>query len=520
MPVRRPTDPTPEPETPVPPKPPPATEPSALGSYGVPSIDAHDAAFLAGSQAVAAKRGVRVDPRVLKGMMGGESGEDGTYPVERCRPFDGHPGPRSCGPMQIKWGFHVQRCPECDEGTVAGHVEMAAHIIGMTMQAHRCDEYEAYVRGYLTSDDINGTSQQAAVKAIKQRVAAMVKDARADGPVPEPKPEPKPEADPWRPYPYPTMVDLVVQKPGEGAGFNRCAFRRPNIRGFATHITDGPPSQSIEFFAEFFGTGGARAWDALTDLVVGWDGRIGLLNDWRDPDRGGTRAGWANGGVDGLEGEGVAFYRRFPAINEALVSCEHCQKAGGQWSDAMLESTIEIRTAIAQELKCPADSYPYHPAYGGVSIEQQHRNFATKSCPAEPYISKYDKAVRIAVKEKLAAWQGGGATPPPPEPVKTFTDWGMTEAHVANYFGVLTRVNADGTVDELPFDPKGPVSLSWLKRAEEEGTFPEAEEMRLWDSNLRPGQEWWVTWEGGWTLVKSAGDTRDVWRWLDRLEDA
>ncbi|MBA3585635.1 MAG: hypothetical protein H0W36_14155 [Gemmatimonadetes bacterium] len=516
MPVRRPTDPT----VPVLPKPPPiSTESYVLGSYGVPSIDAHDAAFLAGSHAVAAKRGVRVDPRVLKGMMGGESGEDGTYPVERCRPFDGHPGPRSCGPMQIKWGFHVQRCPECDEGTVAGHVEMAAHIIGMTMLAHVCDEYEAYIRGYLTSDDINGTSQQAAVKAIKKRVARMEADADA-GPS-KPKPEPPEPADPWRPYPYPKMVNLIVQKPADdNAGFNRCAFRRPNIRGFCTHITDGPPSQTIEFFASFFGTGGERAWDALTDLVVGWDGRIGLLNDWRDPERGGTRAGWANGGVDGLEGEGVAFFRRFPAINEVLVSCEHAQKAGGEWSDAMLASTIELRTAIAQELKCPADSYPYHPSHGGVSIEQQHRNFATKSCPAEPYIGRYDKAVRIAVKEKLAAWQGGSVVAPPPEPVKTFTDWGMTLAHVANYFGVLHRVNAGGTVDKLPFDPAGPVSLVWLKRCEEEGKFPEAEEMRLFDSGIRPGQEWWITFEGGWTLVKSAGDTRDAWRWLDRLEDA
>ncbi|MDQ3125873.1 MAG: hypothetical protein M3Q74_09765, partial [Pseudomonadota bacterium] len=302
--------------------------------------------------------------------------------------------------------------------------------------------------------------------------------------------------------------------------FDRCAFRRPNIRGFCTHITDGPPSQTIEFFADFFGTGGPRAWDALTDLVIGYDGRIGLLNDWRDPNRGGTRAGWANGGTDGLEGDGVAFYRRFPAINQVLVSCEHCQKAGGAWSDAMIAASIEVRTAIAQELRCPAAAYPHHPAYGGVSIEQQHRNFATKSCPANPYIGTHDAAVRREVKAKLAAWQGGGAPVPPPEPVKTFTDWHMTLEHVAHAFGTLTRHNPDGTADELRFDPTGPVSLAWLRRCEERGEFPEAEEMRVWDTGAYPGTEWWVTFEGGWNLIKPAGDTRAAWAWLDEIEAA
>ena len=51
---------------------------------------------------------------------------------------------------------------------------------------------------------------------------------------------------------------------------------------------------------------GKRAGDALTDTVIGRDGRIGLLNDWRDPERGGRRAGWANGTATGTGGDGVA----------------------------------------------------------------------------------------------------------------------------------------------------------------------------------------------------------------------
>jgi hypothetical protein len=358
----------------------------------------------------------------------------------------------------------------------------------------------------------NGENRQTIELAISQ-FCDRINAWRAMGGGEEPK------TDPWRPYPYPKMVDLIVPKPRDGAGFDRVAFRRPHIRGFCTHITDGPQTQSIEFFRDFFGTGGARAYDALTDLVIGADGRIGLLNDWRDPERGGTRAGWANGGTDGLEGDGLAFYRRFPAINSALVSCEHASKAGQAWTDAMIEATVEVRTAIAQELRCPAASYPVHPAWG-VSIEQQHRNFATKNCPAEPYISRHAPVVLREVKAKLAAWQGGDVDIPPPAPVRTFTDFGFTEEQVAYWFGTMRRHNADGTVDDLPFDPTGPLSLLWLKRCEERNVWPEAEEMKQFDSRIAEGKEWFASWEGGWTAVAPVGDGRAGWRWLDEIGEA
>lgn len=46
----------------------------------------------------------------------------------------------------------------------------------------------------------------------------------------------------WSPLPYPAMVDLVVAKPGKGAGFDRCAPRGPRIVGFCDHITAGEGS--------------------------------------------------------------------------------------------------------------------------------------------------------------------------------------------------------------------------------------------------------------------------------------
>jgi hypothetical protein len=515
-----PTDkPAPKPITPTP-KPGPIAK---IGSYGNASIDQWDEAFVHATDEVARKKGVRVNPRIIKAMMDVETGGNGNYPADRCRGSDGYDNVPACGPMQIKYPYHRQRCMECDFTTVPGQIELATHIIGDKMKELNTDEYHALVApgGYFPGDDVNGTTQGSYVARVRKLVAAMERSAVATPTPPKPTPSPEPAKDPWRPYPYPPMVDLLVAKPAEGAGFTRCAFRRPLIQGFTTHITDGPPSQSIEFFAEFFGTGGARAWDALTDLVIGFDGRIGLLNDWRDPNRGGTRAGWANGWGNegpGFENGGQEFYRKYPDINVVLVSCEHCQKAGGVWSDAMIDASIEIRTAIAQELKIPAASYPINPRTG-LSVEQEHRNFAQKSCPADPYISVHRHVIIPEVKVKLAAWQGGEVDIPAPEPAKTYTDWGLSLEQVAHEFGILTRYNADGTVDELPFDPgpTGAVSLAWLNRCEKEGIFPEAEELRLWDSEVRPGEEWWASFEGGWRLIRSAGDNRDVWKWLDEM---
>lgn len=321
-----------------------------------------------------------------------------------------------------------------------------------------------------------------------------------------------PTADPWRPYPYPAMVPLIVRKPQDGAGFDRCPFRRPLIRGFCTHITDG--GGQIEGIKALFE--GPRAYDALADLVIGRDGRIGLLNDWRDPANGGTRAGWANGGTDGLEGEGIAYFRKFPDINVNLVSCEHIAAAGQAWTDAQIASSIEVRTALAQELRIPAATYPVKPEWG-VSSEQQHRNFATKPDPGEPYISTLDPIVRREVKAKLAAWQGDVTTPPPPPPADPtrYTRFGFTLEQISGYFGTMRRFNRDGTTDDLPFDPKGPLSLLWMARCNQEGKFPEAEELHIYDSTIAPGEEQFATWEGGWVCYLPLNNQMAGWRWLD-----
>jgi len=121
-----------------------------------------------------------------------------------------------------------------------------------------------------------------------------------------------------------------------------------------------------------------------------------------------------------------------------------------------------------------------------------------------------------AVRAKLKAWQGGRTSPPavpPPEPAST--RFGFTREQVATFFGTMTRRNRDGTTDALPFDETGPLSLLWLERCEAEGRFPEAEEIRIFDSAVADGEEWWATWEGGWTAWCPLAEGRAGWRWLD-----
>jgi hypothetical protein len=319
----------------------------------------------------------------------------------------------------------------------------------------------------------------------------------------------------WAPMPYPPLVELIVSKPYDGAGFYRVAPRRPRIVGSCNHITDG--EGSIEWYARFFSTVGERARDALVDTVIGRDGRIGLLNDWRNPEKGGTRAGWANGTVDGLEGDGIAFYGAYPAINDVLVSKEHVARAGQRLTDVQMEASIALSAAVAHNSGCRWDTYPRNPAKGNVVIEQQHRNFAPKSCPAEPFISTHFPVLVREVKAKLTQWQTGSTNPgtpspppspspaPPPEPAYPF---GFDREAIAFFFGTLTRY--DGKT--FGFDPTGPISLLWLARCRAEGTFPEAESWSLF------GGRDVVQWEGGWMAIREGGDAdpKAVWTWLDK----
>jgi hypothetical protein len=320
----------------------------------------------------------------------------------------------------------------------------------------------------------------------------------------------------WTPAPYPPMVDLVVSKPYDGAGFDRVRFRGDRIIGVCDHITDG--DASIEFYAAFFGSGGERATDALVDTVIGRDGRIGLLNDWRDPERGGTRAGWANGGSNGLEGRGVAFVRALgtAAINERLVSKEHVAREGQPITDAQLAASIALDVAILQERRVPWHEYPFSSALGGIAVDYDHADFATKRCPAEPWRSTYGPIKEREVRAGLARAQTGRVDPDPPvpdgdsEPVTNGRQPPiLSDVALAALFGTLVRHLPDGSTRPYPFDPAGPISTAWLARCRRELLFPEA------DAWWSVGPAHFVRFANGWVLQTPALGDRAGWRWIE-----
>ncbi|HEX2280568.1 MAG TPA: M23 family metallopeptidase, partial [Thermomicrobiales bacterium] len=152
--------------------------------------DQWDQAFIAASEAVNRKKGIRVKPHVMKGMMDVESGGNGNYPPDKCRPFDGTDNVPACGPMQIKKRYHFHRCRECDFSTVEGQIELATHIIGDTMLVRDRDEYDALITTYFPGGDINGTTQKMYVDRVRKLERIMDADLANQEPEPDPEPEP------------------------------------------------------------------------------------------------------------------------------------------------------------------------------------------------------------------------------------------------------------------------------------------------------------------------------------------
>lgn len=193
--------PAPEPRPEPTPKPGPRPDPvpprpqTVLGSYGNASIDVHDAAFGAGSEVAKSHYGVEVDPLILKAMMHVESGGDGTYPADKCRPKDSYDDVPACGPMQIKQKYHQAKCPDCDFSTVAGQVALAACILAEWRKRTGKGDIEAITAVYFPGADENGTTQAGYVAKVKQLVKHMERNAKP--PKPEPVPDPTPSVAPW-----------------------------------------------------------------------------------------------------------------------------------------------------------------------------------------------------------------------------------------------------------------------------------------------------------------------------------
>lgn len=306
----------------------------------------------------------------------------------------------------------------------------------------------------------------------------------------------------------PDMVEMIVPKPWEGAGFDRVAPRQ--IVGTCNHRTEGRDTPRSVF--NLFATGGERESDALTDYVIGTDGVIGHLNEEH-----GTRAGWANGGSDGLEGDGPNFVKTFgiAGINNRLVSIEHCGLGSDPVSAAQFDASARLNAWIFDACHVPWSSFPVHPQFGVVT-QLEHWEFATKPCPGVQFRARTNE-LHEAIRGIMKASQTDASTPqpvPPPVPIQVDHDKyppGMDEAIAIISYGVMIKHRVDGSVAQLRFSPKSAVSLAWLARGREQKSYPEADSWFQFadaSGNVRE----MVTFRNGWILWRP--NDRSGWAWM------
>ena len=308
--------------------------------------------------------------------------------------------------------------------------------------------------------------------------------------------------------PKPSVVNLHVSKPYNGAGYYAVSPRQPV--GACEHRTAG--LGQIEFIKQLFE--GERLYDALTDYVIGLDGRIGELNDPF-----GTRSPWANGGSDGLEGDGPNFVKAYgiSGINDRLVSIEHIGQAGTPFEGAQFESSAKLNAWIFDQAKVPWDQFPVNPASKVVTY-LEHFEFATKGCPEWAFVNKTD-AHQDRIRALMKQYQTGASVPvtqPRPDPVvvdHTTLPGGITVAKATEVFGRMPRIQNGETLDTQGFNAKGLISLAWLERAQKEKTWPAAAAWYVLDPV--PGQvvddREVVIFKNGWTLL--SGPSRSTWTW-------
>jgi hypothetical protein len=262
----------------------------------------------------------------------------------------------------------------------------------------------------------------------------------------------------------------------------------------------------------------------LTDYGVGgsadgpeWDG---VILRWNDPR--GRRSGWANGGSDGLEGDGPLFVRTLgiDAINRDLVSIERSD--GGDIATPISPKQFESMCALTaywfDQARVPWDSFPINANVGGGIVTHfLHKEFATKGCPWAAVESRIDE-VQERIRQILRAAQTNDG--PEVEPIPAMPDHGWWPQGygvdaLRERFGTLSRHEADGSVQGMRFDPNGVISNAWVARGV-------AEQMEV--GELPGARDWWshpvgdgrqvdvVTFTNGWTLLRP--DRAIAWRWV------
>lgn len=347
---------------------------------------------------------------------------------------------------------------------------------------------------------------------------------------PAPKPAPRPEYVFGMPAWPKGLERRILDLAPAGKGWDPLGDRSQSMCLIVGHHTAGHDDRDGVY--NLFSRGGGRWGQAATDMTIDRRG-LGylMLDPWSaDPDEGSGITPWASGPAESLKGIGVPIVQQLGAnaINKRGLSAEHSNVDGEGFTDPQMDLSAKCYAVGITRMRIPWDTFPVNPNVGGLRIDAVHDRFAPTSCPGIdwPWGGGVHTAWVQAIAHEAKILQTGTAPPlpipvPPPAPPsdpRRFTAFGLPLEQIEHYFGALTRYNLDGTTDQLGFNPEGVLSNFWLERFGKEGRFPEAEELRAFDSKLAEGREWFASWEGGYTAWLPIDNNRATWRWLDEPE--
>jgi hypothetical protein len=280
--------------------------------------------------------------------------------------------------------------------------------------------------------------------------------------------------------PHPPFIDRLIPDVDTSA-WDNLGPRKPV--GVCQHSMVG----SLWGTDGWFRRGGAAT--GLTDYGVGgstdgprWDGVILRWNDPAGQARAGVsanRAGWANGGSDGLEGDGPLFVRKLGinAINRDLVSIERSD--GGVVATPMSAKQFESICALTahwfDQARVPWDRSPLNPAHEIVT-HFLHLEFATKACPF-PAVTRRIDAIQDRVRAILKAGQTlppsqepAATEPPARPPAPNHRAWprGWDEVALARRWGSIPQTEPGGRVKPFAWNASHPICNAWVARAADE----------------------------------------------------
>lgn len=346
---------------------------------------------------------------------------------------------------------------------------------------------------------------------------------------------------------HPPFIDRLIPDNENGAWDD---LGEPNIVGVCGHSmigslwgTDrwfrrGPNTSTESNGLTHYGIGGSTDGPEWDGVIIRWNDPRGKSHDVDYSDSNGRRhrgrvsprrAGWANGGSDGLEGDGPNFVRRLgiSAINRDLVSIERSD--GGVLSTPMSPKQFESICALSaywfDQAHIPWHEFPLDSALGIVT-HLLHFEFATKACPFEPVISRINE-IQNRIRAILKAGQVQVITPPEIPPVKPPTpshDWpnGWTDATLKKRWHSPVKVALDGRLVTAKFSPTSDLVNAWVARGVEKD-YTNVNQLPIpttWFQERGPdrGQVMsTVTFNGpgahNWILFRQ--DDRASWRWID-----